>query len=134
MELLDFLDRVETLCKQKGTKRQFVYTKCGVGKDFGVAIRKGSEPSIGKVLALATELDCSIDYLLGRTDNPEAHKPQNSYVVNNRDTIVNGTQANVINNEVVDREVLELVDLIQSLPIVKRAEAILAIEEIKNKN
>lgn len=73
MELLDFLDRVERLCKQRGAKRQMVYQKCGVGKNFGVSIRNGSEPSIGKVLALATELDCSVDYLCGRTDNPSSH-------------------------------------------------------------
>lgn len=134
MELLVFLERVEALCKQKGAKRQFVYNKCGVGKNFGVDIRNGSEPSIGKVFALASELDCSIDYLLDRTDNPNAHKAQNSYAISNRDTVVNGTQANVINNEAIDSEVMELAQLIKSLPIVKRAEAILAVEEIKNRN
>ena len=132
MELLDFLSRIEDLCKQKNLKRQNVYINCGVGKDFGVSIRNGSEPSIGKVFALASELDCSIDYLLDRTDDPNAHKGQN-YAINNHDTVINGTQANVINNETVDSEVIELAQLIKSLPIVKRAEAILAIEEIKNK-
>lgn len=73
MDILKFLDRVEDLCKQKGLKRQIVYTNCGVGKNFGISIRNGSEPSIGKVFALASELDCSVDYLLGRTDNPAAH-------------------------------------------------------------
>lgn len=73
MDILKFLDRIENLCKQKGLKRQVVYTNCGVGKNFGISIRNGSEPSIGKVYALASELDCSVDYLLGRTDNPAAH-------------------------------------------------------------
>lgn len=73
MDTLKFLDRVEELCSQKGLKRQVVYTNCGIGKNFGVSIRNGSEPSIGKVFALATELDCSVDYLLCRTDNPNSH-------------------------------------------------------------
>ena len=73
MDILKFLDRVEDLCKQKGLTRQIVYTNCGVGKNFGISIRNGSEPSIGKVFALASELDCSVDYLLGRTENPNAH-------------------------------------------------------------
>lgn len=73
MELQNFLARIENLCKQKGLKRQNVYVNCGIGKDFGVSLRKGSEPAIGKVYALAEYLDCSVDYLLCRTDNPNSH-------------------------------------------------------------
>ena len=35
-------------------------------------IRKGSMPSADKVAKIADGLDVSIDYLLGRTDNPKA--------------------------------------------------------------
>lgn len=99
MELLDFLSKIEDLCKQKNIKRQNVYIKSGIGKDFGVSIRNGSEPSISKVFALATELDCSIDYLLGRTENPLAHKSanivfgdlsNNSGIVGNVGSTING--------------------------------------------
>ena len=31
-------------------------------------------PSCDKISKVANYLDCSVDYLLGRTDNPEAHK------------------------------------------------------------
>lgn len=81
MELAIFLNRIEDLCKQKGLKRQNVYIKCGVGKDFGVSLRNGSAPSIEKVYALADYLDCSVDYLLGRTDNPQSHKSSSSVSV-----------------------------------------------------
>lgn len=81
MELVVFLNRIEDLCKQKNLKRQNVYIKCGVGKDFGVSLRNGSAPSIEKVSAIAEYLDCSIDYLLGRTDNTQAHKSSSAVSV-----------------------------------------------------
>lgn len=81
MELAIFLNRIEDLCKQKGLKRQNVYIKCGIGKDFGVSLRNGSAPSIEKVYALADYLDCSVDYLLGRTDNKQSHKSSSSVSV-----------------------------------------------------
>lgn len=36
--------------------------------------KKPSMPSAEKVAMIADALNCSIDYLLGRTDNPELHK------------------------------------------------------------
>lgn len=42
---------------------------------------------------IADYLDCSVDYLLGRTDTPTG-----TYSISNSQTTINGTQANVINN------------------------------------
>ncbi len=81
MDLLSILNRIENLCKKKNLKRQNVYIDCGVGKNFGVSMRNGSEPSIGKMTVLADYLDCSVDYLLGRTNDPQAHKSAASVTV-----------------------------------------------------
>lgn len=37
-------------------------------------MKKGQIPSIDKIHLIANYLDCSVDYLLGRTDNPISHK------------------------------------------------------------
>ena len=42
---------------------------------------------------VADKLQCSTDYLLGRTDTPTG-----TYSISNSQTTINGTQANVINN------------------------------------
>lgn len=42
---------------------------------------------------IADYLDCSVDYLLGRTDTPTG-----TYSISNSQTTINGTQANVIHN------------------------------------
>lgn len=44
---------------------------------------------------IADYLDCSVDYLLGRTDTPTG-----TYSISNSQTTINGTQANVIHNAV----------------------------------
>lgn len=124
---------VKKEAKRKNIPLNVLLPSCNLNINAISDFAKGQEMSVISFARIASELDCSIDFLLGRTENPEAHKTQNSYSINNRDTIVNGTQANVINNDPIDSEVWELAQLIKSLPIVKRAEAVLAVEEIKNK-
>lgn len=56
-------------------------------------LAKGREISYVTFAKIADYLDCSVDYLLGRTDAPTS-----TYSISNTNTTVNGTQANVINN------------------------------------
>lgn len=70
-----FWDRFYDLCIERGTKPNPLAHDIGVSSG---AVSKwkieGTLPS-GEVLKrIADYLDCSVDYLLGRTDNPEAHK------------------------------------------------------------
>ena len=46
----------------------------GAGKDLVANLKKGQIPSIEKIIKIADYLDVSIDYLVGRTDNPEINK------------------------------------------------------------
>lgn len=125
---------IKNTAKEKGKNLGEMLQSCGLNRDaISLMSRRGSWLQSNNLAKIADYLDCSVDYLLGRTDNPQAHKSQNLYKISNYDTIVNGTQANVITNEFIDNEIMELVQIITSLPIVKRAEAILAVEEIKNR-
>ena len=45
----------------------------GLYCDNVIALKKGM-PEAEKACVLADYLDCSVDYLLGRTDNPEINK------------------------------------------------------------
>ena len=46
----------------------------GVGKDYIAGMREGRFPVSDRVCKLADHLNCSVDYLLGRTDNPEINR------------------------------------------------------------
>lgn len=61
---------VEKLVNQRGESKTKALTNSGVGKDFFSNLNKGQIPSVEKIISLADYFGVSIDYLLGRTDNP----------------------------------------------------------------
>lgn len=133
MEILKFLDRIEDLCKQKGLKRQIVYTNCGVGKNFGISIRNGSEPSIGKVFSLASELDCSVDYLLGRTENPNAHKSSGVVFgdLSNNSGIVGNVGSTIGGVAPLSDNATAMLEIFNTLDIVSQAELLVHANKLK---
>ena len=66
-------DRIKSLCKEQKRKIEDLMSECRLGSN---AIRQISDTkgmasvSLGKI---ADALNCSVDYLLGRTENPKAH-------------------------------------------------------------
>ena len=66
-------DRIKLACKAKGTSMEAVLAVCGLGIN---AIRQISDTkgmASFSLARIADYLDCSVDYLLGRTDDPELH-------------------------------------------------------------
>lgn len=81
---------------------------------------------------VADRLQCSTDYLLGRVDQPTAVYS----IVGNNNLQVNGNNGNnsplIVNDPKSDDTTNELVELVKSLPLVKRAEAVLYLNQLKN--
>lgn len=130
MDLQLLLSRIESFCASHNLKRQTVYIDSGVGKDFGGAIRNGSEPSIGKVYAVATRLDCSVDYLLGRTDNAISHKlPYVSFGdLSNNSGIVGST---IHDSALYNEQKSTLISLYEELDPIKKAKLLVYADELK---
>ena len=50
-------------------------SECGIRKGLIYDLEKRDwTPSVAIAEQIANYLDCSIDYLMGRTDNPKSHK------------------------------------------------------------
>ena len=116
---------VKSLLKDAGVGEKMVSNMSG---------KNGSYPQSDKIAQIAKILDCSVDYLLGITDNP--HITADTYINGNNNgvqAINNGNNSNltVSGNTKTDTE--ELVDLVKCLPLVKRAEAVLYLNDLKNK-
>lgn len=85
-----------------------------------------SMPSAIKLDVLANYLDCSVDYLLGRTDNPERFdNPKGNYVSNinsDNNTIEQNYNAQPKENPVStpSKECAELVRIYTTLPLRKQ--------------
>lgn len=82
--------RIRQLAKEKGIQMSELQEKCGLSKNTIMQSGKSQEGMKAKNLyAIAEMLECSIDYLLGRTDNPNV--TGSAYI--NGDNNNNGQQA-----------------------------------------
>lgn len=127
-----FWDIFYGLCQSKNEKPNNVAQKVKISSGLITKWKQGSIPNTEALIKLSDYFEVSIDYLLGRTDNP---KTTNS--INNLHTTVNGTQANVINSqeslsEHTDEMTTELLKAFKSLSFMDRLDILnQAIEKTK---
>lgn len=125
--------RIRTIAKSKSISIAELQTKCGLGKNAINQLADSQEGMKSKnIYMIADYLGVSVDYLLGRTDEPNAiysiSGNNNTQAINNG----NNSQITVTTGETVkiDTTTAELIKLIQSLPLLKRAEAILYLNSV----
>lgn len=67
-------DRIKLLCKQKKINMENMLSECSLGINAIRQINDTKGMASFSLAKIADYLDCSVDYLLGRTDNPEVNK------------------------------------------------------------
>lgn len=71
-------DRIKYTAKQKKCSVGALLSDCGLSKNTLSSMRSGGFlPRIETIVRIADYLDCSVDYLLGRTDVPEVNRGGN---------------------------------------------------------
>lgn len=66
---------IKSLCKSRGISVSTLISECDLTKSLIYDMEKRDQsPSCDKITRIADYLDCSVDYLLGRTDRPEVNK------------------------------------------------------------
>lgn len=66
---------IKNLCKQRKITIKSMLEECAINRNFIYDLEKKSvAPACDKIERIADYLNCSVDYLLGRTDNPEINK------------------------------------------------------------
>ena len=63
-------DRIKDLCKSKNIKMETLLTDCGLGINAIRQINEKKGMGSYSLARIADYLSCSVDYLLGRTDEP----------------------------------------------------------------
>lgn len=117
--------RIKEICKVKGSSISKMLEVCSIRKSFIYDLEKrNASPSIEIIGQIADYLDCSVDYLLGRTDNPNISGNN----ISNFDTTINGTQANIIQGAETDLD--EIKAALSKLPSSKRHRAIADILDL----
>lgn len=82
---------IKALCKSQNITVKKLLEDCRVSRNFIYDLeKKGQMPSIDKLEAIADYLDCSVDYLLGRTTNSSTNASKTNELIfptNDRDSL-----------------------------------------------
>ena len=69
----DVSTRIKSVAKSKGITVKKLLEDVGMGFN-AMSNMRTSMPKADNLAKIADYLDCSVDYLLGRTDNPEVNR------------------------------------------------------------
>lgn len=70
-----FINKIKDLCIKDNEPISSFLANCNLRKSFVYDVEKrNAKPSIEIIEKIANYFDCSVDYLLGRTDNANSHK------------------------------------------------------------
>ena len=69
-----FWERLCKLCDERKIKPNTVAKAIGLSNAVATGWKNGSIPSGEALIKIADYFDCSVDYLLGRTDKPEVNR------------------------------------------------------------
>lgn len=116
-------DSFDKQCKKMNTSPTAITLKVGLKKGNSTKWKNGGNPSVDILIKIANLLDCSIDYLLGRTDNPNSHKEQSSNTVNGNYNAVDNSSITVT-TPILDEHQKLLIDLYNKLSPIEQVELI----------
>ncbi len=75
MDNQQFIYKIKELCKKNDISISTLLISCNLRKSFVYDIEKrNAKPSVEIIEQISNYFNCSVDYLLGRTDNPNSHK------------------------------------------------------------
>lgn len=134
--MLMFWERFESLCKKKGEFPNTVGKNIGVSSGICTKWKSGVIPKGEILLKIADYLDCSVDFLLGRTDNPAAHKQTAHTIFSNNSDVRGGIGNNSrisiggsASGEYADEQLRELINLYSGLSTRKKAELLILVDD-----
>lgn len=68
-------DRIKSTAHSHGVLIKDLLAACELSKNALSSMKSGGFfPRVEAIASIADYLDCSVDYLLGRTDNPEVNR------------------------------------------------------------
>lgn len=126
-------DRVRAMAKKIGVSQKVILERCNLNENLLNKMTDKRGISSFALAKIADCLSCSVDYLLGRTDNPDVMPETYS-----NNTImtgdINGSQqvSMHIGKQEHSQADMELLELINGLSLVQRAKVIVMINEMKS--
>lgn len=107
------IKNIEHACSVANITSNKLGIESGLGKDIVANLKKGSMLSADKLAEIANYLNVSVDYLLGRTDEPNSQSMSNNSI---SATDIKGNNVQTIGgNEKISKRDMELLQKINSL-------------------
>lgn len=128
--VLEIKSRLIREFEKRGVKPYKILPEIGLSKNTLDSANK-SMPKADTLAKIADYFGCSVDYLLGRADSPTG-----TYSINGNNNVqaINGNNSQLtVGSAEQDETTAEIVKLVKNLPLVKRAEAILYLNDLKTK-
>ncbi len=125
--------QIRTAARQKNAIIKEMLAQCGLGINALSAMNHGKEISSGSLAKIADYLDVSVDYLLGRTDDPQAHKsPSVSFGnMSNNSGIVDNVGSTINSGTVsLDDHQKELIGLYSKLTTIQQAKLLVLVSDV----
>lgn len=122
------VEKIQEILDSKNIKASKMMKDLGFSSGLFSQWKAGKQQvSLEKIVSIATYFDCSVDYLLGRTDNPQTIDGQSIKT----EEIHDDNNANMdINTKKLSKETIELAEMIENLSLIERSKVILFIEQI----
>lgn len=83
-------ERIKSRAKENGLTVKSLLETCSLGVNTVTKMSSGTDIMSQNLLKIADVLDCSVDYLLGRSETP---KPENAVLKTNSGNVVKGINA-----------------------------------------
>lgn len=127
---MDIVDKIQELISGKATFAS-LEKELGIGNGTIGKWRKQS-PSCDSIMKIANHLDCSVDYLLGRTNDPTSHKSASSVSVGNvqGNSGAIGVGNTVTNSAAPDKQEAALLEVYKRLTPLQQAKLLVYADEL----
>lgn len=137
----EIASRIKKAAKKREMPLGDLLANCELGKNTISKMASGTDILTLNFAKIADELDCSIDYLLGRTDDPTAHK-QTAHTIFSNNSDVRGVIGNNSHisiggldlDTVPDEQLRELINLYSGLSTRKKAELLIIVDDFAQGN
>ncbi len=132
----DVANRIKSYAKSKKISLKSILEDCKLGSNTFSHMLHGKSIAFDSLAKMADYLGCSVDYLLGRTNMPQIYSNNVIHtgdITGSHNFNLNINSKNNSKNATKDTssDTSELVELIESLPLLKRAEAVIYLNSLK---
>lgn len=125
------IERIQALIKAKGLTQKDVLKQCDINENTLKRMTDNKGMSSFYIAKIADRLDCSVDYLLGRTDNPNSTGPN---ITNNEQSNINGNNNINVNTAVPDKKDNLTEQFLQKFQQLDFDDKVDVMQYVKNKN